>query len=225
MSVTALSSTQWSARSVTAGLFSQEKPPEKASEKRSSSRGNAHTSIGEQRLLGEEHRASGPKPPGEVDLMAARCKALGIPVPLGSRGKCVLPGHHRHEAGLEWFPSEGFWKYVCPRLKYAYSVAEVRAFIAYRNVHRLGALGSRAAKQRSLSSARQNRDSRWGELLDCEAGLALAAPVPVVVPGDLSPMLAGSRGTSGCSWGCGTKSCGERSRLPTRGGSVRPAAA
>ena len=161
---------------------SVEKPPETSPET-SPSYLPGHLS-GATDISWEMPSASGDTSYG-VDRTAVRATVLGIPGPKRGPGRCVLPGH-AHTSHLH--PGKVGWLYWCAACDKSFSLAQVRAIIAYQDVP----YGDN--RDENLAPAWQRirppgrvEVSRWAELLDFEAGLLIPREVDLQLPLDLSP--------------------------------------
>lgn len=144
-------------------------------------------------LSGNDDISLGKPPPAQtfkaaVDRTTARAGQLGIQLPLGRRGPCVLPEHGPGHTGHMVPIDKGLWSYFCPACDRSFSLAEVRAIRAYATVP----YGDKRDEQlagawRSIRLPGRTEVSRWAERLDWEAGLLEERPVPIVIPDDLSP--------------------------------------
>jgi hypothetical protein len=109
-----------------------------------------------------------------VDRTRALVRALGINETLGGVFECVLAGHE-HGARVHPTPT-GHWQYRCNTPIRSYGLAEVRAFVAYREI-------------RAVSRVEA---ARWRERLGHEAGLLERREVPELPLGlSASARLAG----------------------------------
>lgn len=115
---------------------------------------------------------------GETDLMAERCRVLGIPLPLGKPGRCLLPCHTHHQAQMVWVESVRYWQYACSRLEGGYSVAQMAAILAYGEPRSDRRAGEKYAPPRVPGDVEV---SRWAEWLDFRAGIRKPRWVPVAV--------------------------------------------
>ncbi|MGO9972460.1 MAG: hypothetical protein ACLP01_06555 [Solirubrobacteraceae bacterium] len=106
-----------------------------------------------------------------------------MPATPGALGRCVLPGH-LHDASFEWIAESGLFRYVCEWApEGGYTLPELRAIIGYAPTvtgsSRFGAAAAPFVPPRGEMA-------RWRELLDLEAGLIGAKPVPIIAPASLS---------------------------------------
>jgi hypothetical protein len=87
---------------------------------------------------------------------------------------------------MEWMPGEGFWKYRCSKFGQRYSVAQLRAILAYRDVPPAAGNKKRQHSNRGPELPGRIEVSRWAELLDYEAGLREPVSVPVIIPAGIT---------------------------------------
>lgn len=172
---------EWTCKECYVGTVSREMPIEMGSLPSPPSHlsGNDDISLG---------GGSTPRFVAGVDKTTVRARQLGIQLPLGRRGPCVLPTHGPdHTSGMVPI-GKGLWNYRCPACERSFSLAEIRAILAYATVpYGDDRDGQVVGAWCSVRPPGDTEVSRWAERLDFEAGLLTERAVPIVIPEGLSP--------------------------------------
>ncbi|UJA21493.1 hypothetical protein HJD18_15575 [Thermoleophilia bacterium SCSIO 60948] len=121
-----------------------------------------------------------------VDATALRAMALGVRPPKQGAGPCVLPGHAVHPHA-SWLIYLAHWELWCPWADRSFSLAAVRAALAYDSAAAPHERASDHSAFERLWLPGGVEISRWAEFLDWEIGLLEPSDGAFLhVPGDLS---------------------------------------